>query len=278
MNIPELDEHITFGQNRHTMRRMTFIMLMLLIGGISRGQDKSLFEKQYFIAGNDTLRLRILTPVNYSPKKKYPVVLFLHGAGERGDDNDAQLTWGGDLFLDSANRAKFPAIVIFPQCPKDSTWSELKFTGSKDSLGGLAIRTDKPANITQRLVTSFLDTLLAHGAVDRSRVYIGGLSMGGFGTFELLWRRPDLFAAAFPICGGGDPSTVTMYRKKLPVWIFHGDADPVVPILYSRRMYAALKASGARVTMTEYPGVGHDSWKNAFAEANLLPWLFAQKK
>ncbi len=260
------------------MRNTTFIILLLILAGGTRGQDRSLFEKQYFISGEDTLRLRILTPVDYSPKRKYPVVLFLHGAGERGNDNEAQLTWGADLFLDPANRAKFPAIVIFPQCPQDSTWSELKFTGSKDSLGGLTIRTDRPANNTQRLVIAFLDTLIAHGAVDKSRVYLGGLSMGGFGSFECLWRRPDLFAAAFPICGGGDPATAVMYRKRIPVWIFHGDADPVVPILYSRRMYSALKAAGARVTMTEYPGVGHDSWKNAFAETRLLPWLFAQKK
>jgi predicted peptidase len=260
------------------MRRVTTFAILLLIFCTARAQDRSLFEKQYFIQGDDTLNLRILTPVSYSPKKKYPVVLFLHGAGERGDDNEAQLTWGADFFLDSTNRAKFPAIVIFPQCPKDSAWSELKFTASKDSLGGLAIRTDKPSNTTQKLVLSFMDTLLAHGAVDRARVYVGGLSMGGFGTFELLWRRPELFAAAFPICGGGDPATVAMYRKKLPIWIFHGDADPVVPILYSRRMFHALKAAGAKVTMTEYPGVGHDSWKNAFAEPGLLPWLFAQKK
>jgi predicted peptidase len=260
------------------MRKSIFISLLIFIAGSTLAQDRSLFEKQYFISGNDTLRLRILTPVDYSPKRKYPVVLFLHGAGERGNDNEAQLTWGADLFLDSLNRARYPAIVIFPQCPTDSTWSDLKFSGTKDSLGGLAIRTDKPANTTQRLVTDFLDTLIVHGGVDRSRVYIGGLSMGGFGTFELLWRRPDLFAAAIPICGGGDPSTVTMYRKKMPVWIFHGDADPVVPILYSRRMLAALKASGAKATMTEYPGVGHDSWKNAFAEPELLHWLFAQKK
>jgi predicted peptidase len=259
------------------MRSLLFLSFFFLLTG-TNAQNRSLFEKQYFIQGKDTLNLRILTPKDYSPKKKYPVILFLHGAGERGNDNQAQLTWGADLFLDSMNRAKFPAIVIFPQCPTDSAWSDLKFTNTKDSLGGLAIRTDKPSNTTQRLVLSFLDTLIAHGGVDRSRVYIGGLSMGGFGTFEFLWRRPDLFAAAFPICGGGDPATVSMYRKKLPIWIFHGDADPVVPILYSRRMFAALKAGGAKAKMTEYPGVGHDSWRFAFVEPDLLPWLFAQKK
>ena len=260
------------------MRKSIFIFMLLLAGSITRAQDRSLFEKQYFISGNDTLRLRILTPKDYTPKKKYPVVLFLHGAGERGDDNEAQLTWGADFFLDSLNRAKYSAIVIFPQCPKDSSWAQSRQAPVKDSLGSYTVRTDLPATRSLQLVMDFVDTLLVHGGVDRSRIYVGGLSMGGFGTFDILWRRPDLFAAAFPICGAGDPEKTKVYRKKLPVWVFHGVADPVIPVSNSRRMVNAMKANGAVVQYTEYPGVGHDSWKNAFAEPGLLPWLFAQKK
>jgi predicted peptidase len=98
------------------------------------------------------------------------------------------------------------------------------------------------------------------------------------GTFEILWRKPGYFAAAFPICGGGDPSKVALYGKKLPIWIFHGEKDPVVPPANSRRMLAALQIVKAKVKYSEYPGVQHDSWKNAFAEPELFDWLFHQKR
>jgi predicted peptidase len=102
--------------------------------------------------------------------------------------------------------------------------------------------------------------------------------MGGFGTLEALWRRPDLFAAAVAICGGGSPEKTRLYRPSLPIWVFHGDADPVVPVTHSHIIVPALKANKALVKYTEYSQVGHDSWKNAFAEPGLMPWLFGQKK
>lgn len=102
--------------------------------------------------------------------------------------------------------------------------------------------------------------------------------MGGMGTFEILWRKPGFFAAAFPICGAGDPGQVSLYASKFPIWVFHGDKDPAVPVANSRLMVGALQAAKAKVKYTEYPGVGHDSWKNAFAEPELLAWLFKQKK
>jgi len=123
-----------------------------------------------------------------------------------------------------------------------------------------------------------LDSLANSKNVNSKRIYIGGLSMGGMGTFELLWHKPGFFAAAFPICGGGNPESVKLYAKKFPVWIFHGDKDPAVPVSNSRLMNNALKKAGAKVKYTEYPGVGHNSWDNAFAEPDLLPWLFKQKR
>jgi predicted peptidase len=114
--------------------------------------------------------------------------------------------------------------------------------------------------------------------VDTNRRYVGGLSMGGFATYDILWRKPHVFAAAFPICGGGNPDQVNLYATNFPIWIFHGSIDPVVPVANSRLMYKTLRAAGADVKYTEYPGVKHDSWKKAFAEPNLLPWLFAQRK
>ncbi len=259
------------------MKKFQLLGFCLAIALFSRSQDLALYEKQLFIQGEDTLRCRILTPLNYNPAKKYPVVVFLHGAGERGSDNELQLKWGGDLFIDSVNRTRFPAIVIFPQCPANETWGRMKRMNiPNDSLGGFRIP-DTVATTSMQLVLNFLDTLLRNGTIDKKRIYIGGLSLGGFGTFDALQRRPDLFAAAFPICGGGDPKFVTRYRKKLPIWVFHGDADKSVPVSNSRIMVDALKKAKAIVRYSEYPGVEHDSWIKAFAEPDLLPWLFAQK-
>jgi predicted peptidase len=254
------------------------IIILLLLTGLAEAQDLSVFEKQLFIRGEDTLNCRILSPLNYSPSKKYPLLVFLHGSGERGNDNEAQLKWGGTLFADSANRAKYPAIVVFPQCPVTSSWAVIKRGASADSLGGFSFPIDQPATKPLQLVMDFIDTLVKHGQVDTKRIYIGGLSMGGFGTFEILWRKPNMFAAAIPVCGGGNPEAVKSYAKKFPVWIFHGAKDLIVPVGNSRLMVNTLKAAGADVKYSEYPEVNHDSWNNAFAEPDLLNWLFAQKK
>jgi len=229
------------------MKKKIFLSaIFFIIANITMSQETSVFEKQLFIAGEDTLPCRILTPVNFKMGKKYPLVVFLHGAGERGNDNEAQLKWGGDLFLDSANRINFPAIVVFPQCPKNDKWAEYNKNNPKDSTG-YDFSTDAPMRKPLKLVSDFIDTLISAGQVDLRRIYIGGLSMGGFGTFELLWRRPGFFAAAIPICGA------------------------------ARLIFETMKKSNSKVRYTEYPGVGHNSWVNAFAEPNLLPWLFEQK-
>lgn len=258
--------------------RMFFLLLVLAMNNLS-AQDTSPYEKKEFIKGTDTLLYRILYPLNYDAGKKYPLIMFLHGSGERGNNNEAQLVHGGKLFADSANRQKFPAFVIVPQCPITDFWARLKREpGKNDSLGKFRFDSNQPIGTSLSLVSQLLDSLVATGTVSKKKVYLGGLSMGGMGTFELLWRKPDFFAAAFPICGGGDPEKVAIYGKKLPIWLFHGDADKVVPASNSRLMRNTLQAAGAKVKYTEYPGVGHNSWDNAFAEPELLPWLFKQKK
>ena len=128
------------------------------------------------------------------------------------------------------------------------------------------------------LVVNLIDSFVKTPQVNTKRVYLGGLSMGGMATFELLWRKPKFFAAAIAICGGGDPSKVRIYAQGYPIWVFHGGADVVVPVSNSRLMVNALKKAGALVNYTEYPGVGHKSWTNAFAEPKLLEWLFKQEK
>lgn len=243
----------------------------------AQGQSLDDFQKQKFTHGNDTLLYRIQYPLNNVSSKKYPLVIVLHGSGERGDDNTAQLKWGGDLFANQANREKFPAIVVFPQCPSDDSWARVGGRNA-DSSQRFTFLSNEQIGKPLELVLELVESLVASGKVDNKRIYIGGLSMGGFGTFEALWRKPKLFAAAFPICGGGDTTKVDAYAKKFPIHVFHGSIDPVVGVNYSRSMVAALEKAGANVEYKEYPGVGHDSWKNAFVEPDLLPWLFAQKK
>ena len=258
------------------MKKLSTLLLLLFMAFSAFTQDLSLYEKQIFVDGTDTLQCRILTPVNYKKGKKYPLIVLLHGSGERGFDNEKQLTWGANLFLDSLNRVNYPAIVVFPQCPANTSWAVVK-RGTNDSLR-FAVKSDTTMNTPMRLVLKFIDNLTKSGTADKKRVYIGGLSMGGMGTFDALARRPDIFAAAFPICGAGDPHGIKKYRKGLPIWVFHGAADDVVPVSNSRLMVGELGKVKAKVKYTEYPGVGHNSWSNAFEEKDLLPWLFAQKK
>jgi predicted peptidase len=257
------------------MKKIVALLILTAFCFSVMAQDKSLFEKKMFVQGTDTLLYRILYPLNYEPRKKFPVVLFLHGSGERGSDNEAQLSWGADLFLDSAKRAAFPAIIVFPQCPQQNSWAANK--RSADSLG-FSFPVDQPATKPMLLVMELMNSLVQNGEANPKKMYVGGLSMGGFGTYDILWRMPDFFAAAFPICGAGNPEKVTAYAKKFPIWVFHGGSDPVVPVANSHLMVHALQQAGAKVKYSEYPGVGHESWKNAFAEPDLLPWLFAQKK
>jgi predicted peptidase len=178
------------------------------------------------------------------------------------------------------NRTKYPAFVIFPQCPESDFWARIRRSESpdNDTLGGFEFRSQEPIGKSLKLVVKLIDSFARTSQADKTRIYLGGLSMGGMATFELLWRKPNFFAAAFPICGGGDPSKVSVYAKNFPIWVFHGSSDPVVPVSNSRVMVNALKKAGANVKYSEYPGVGHNSWENAFAESALLEWLFKREK
>lgn len=234
------------------------------------------FEAKLFIRGADTLPYRILMPENYSTVRKYPLVVFMHGSGERGNDNRAQLTHGSALFLKDSVRKEFPAIVIFPQCAKNTSWATLM--AQRDSAGnrtGFIFPAEAAPTIPSMLLYKLIDSLLASKNVDSKRAYVGGLSMGGMGTFDMLARFPSRFAAAFPICGAGNEALCGRYAKNTALWIFHGADDNVVPPGSSRKFYELLKQAGADVRYTEYPGVGHNSWDNAFAEPELLPWLFS---
>lgn len=234
------------------------------------------FEAHTFAAaGGDTLPYRVLWPEGYRQgggDTRYPLVVLLHGAGERGNDNRLQMVHGTPLFLN--NRTAFPAIVVLPQCATDDYWAQME----KHPDGSRTFNFDERPNPSLAAVMELVDYFAAHHAVDTQRRYLMGLSMGAMGTFEYLARCPDTFAAAVAICGGTQPALLPLYAHKVPLWIFHGDADPVVTVDNSRRIVKALEGMQVAVRYTEYSGVGHGSWDNAFAEPELLAWLFGHRK
>lgn len=249
---------------------MFFFCMLKMSSGIAQENNYQAFS---YTKKEAVLPYRLLLPENYSPDKKYPLLLFLHGAGERGTDNLSQLIHGSSLFLNSSFRKKYPAIVVFPQCPKNSYWSSVDRNGQND----FSFLKKPKKNTPLALVEGLLKQLRSSYAVDKNKIYVGGLSMGGMGTFELVFRNPKMFAAAFAICGGAHPKTARRVRR--PAWrIDHGQDDPVVPIIHSDRMVKALQEENASVLYFSYPNVNHDSWNNVFSDSSFLPWLFEQKK
>ncbi|MEO6723353.1 MAG: dienelactone hydrolase family protein [Ferruginibacter sp.] len=252
------------------------LLFFLCMSSTLKSQDLSLYQKKYFVSGNDTLPYRLLLPANYDASKTYPLVFFMHGAGERGSDNEKQLVHGGKLFLDDGNRKNYPAIVVFPQCPLNGFWGNIAFK-MKDGKRNIDFLVDSPATKAMRLAQGLLYDLLRSYPVRKKQVYVGGLSMGGMGTFELVYRNPSIFAAAIAICGGSNPAAAKK-MSKTSWWIFHGAKDNVVPPALSEQMNEALLSAGAKVKFTVYPEAEHNSWDSAFAEPGLLQWLFAQHK
>ncbi len=233
------------------------------------------FEKASFEYEGKTLQYRILKPIDFDATKQYPLHLFLHGAGERGDDNEAQLVHGSELFI--KENKKHPAIVIFPQCPEDDYWAQTTVTRERSGNTFLFPENSTPGWALSA-VMALLDETLNESYIDKARVYLGGLSMGGMGTFELLSRRPDTFAAATAICGGGSVPNVEKWASKTPIWIFHGKSDNVVPSFYSQSMIEAIIRTGKEPKFSLYDNVGHDSWTNAFLEPDLFDWIYSHQK
>ncbi len=259
------------------MTKQLSFFLLFLASTLVSAQWQSKYEAKMLIEGNDTLRYRIMYPKNFQEDGNYPVILFLHGAGERGSDNQRQLTHGAKLFATDYLQEEYPAIVIFPQCPEESYWASVDVDRSSYPIN-LEFRYNEGPTKPLEMVMDLLETTIEHEYTNDRQVYLMGLSMGGMGTFELLNRKPDTFAAAIPICGGGDPDTVSMYAKNTPLWVFHGAQDNVVNPLQSMEMVSALLKTGAHPKFTMYDFANHNSWDPAFAEPDLLPWLFSKKK
>ncbi len=246
---------------------LLFISL-LMAANVSFSQSSSRFSRETYVGDKgDTLLYRMLFP-DANGLRKYPLVVFLHGAGERGNDNEAQLKWGVRNFATDENMMRFPALVIAPQCPTGTGWSA--FTRSD--------RTIQPdPTRTMELLIGLIQRLIRTMPVDSNRIYITGLSMGGYGTFDALARYPDLFAAAVPVCGGGDASRAASFAH-VPIWIFHGAEDPVVDPAQSQQMLEALTKAGAHPGFTQYPESGHFSWLAVYSDPLMMAWLFRQHK
>ncbi len=255
----------------------TLLLLCLFIGVfgfISANAAETGFLNRTVTIDKETYHFQVFVPREWKKQQKWPVILFLHGAGERGDDGFAQTDVGIGTAI-RKNAARFPAIVVMPQCRKGVWWTE---------------------NAMQAQALKALEQSVKEFNGDRERLYLTGLSMGGYGTWGIAANNPGKFAALVAICGGirvprrpntpepaptetmGDPYAEA--AKKIgstPVWIFHGDADTVVPPDESRKMNEALKAAGGNVQYTEYEKVGHNSWDKAYAEPELMKWLLGHK-
>jgi predicted peptidase len=250
--------------------KLSAILIVLLCFGssVSSFSQASLFSyEKYVNANGETLNYRQLIS-DYDPVSKYPLVIFLHGAGERGDDNEAQLKWGVKNFASDQNMKMHPSIVIAPQCPENMDWSNF----SEEDMSLLSSPT-KPMKLLRELINQSIQEL----PVDTNRIYITGLSMGGYGTFDAISRYPNLFAAAVPVCGGGDVSKASSISH-IPIWIFHGALDGIVNPVLAQYMVEALTKAGAHPGFTQYPEAGHFSWIAAYSDDMMMEWLFRQRK
>jgi predicted peptidase len=230
-----------------------FLAPLLALG--ADGEAKTGFLDRVFKEGDKESKYVLFVPEGYDPEKTYPLILFLHGLGESGNDGKRQVTVGLGKAVKERQKT-FPAFVIFPQSQKKN-WT----AGSEDGKRAMAI----------------LDEVSKEYKIDSKRVYLTGLSMGGFGSWSLVAAYPERWAAVVPICGRGDPKTASKF-KDVPLWAFHGDKDPTVPVAGSRTMIDALKKAGGEPKYTEYEGVGHNSWDKAYATDELYDWMFKQTR
>ncbi len=226
--------------------------------GLTRGPDGlNSAAMPWDLATHEGLPYRFLLPAGYSPlDTQYPLVVYLHGSGERGDDTEAHLKNGVQTL------ASWPAIVVAPQCPKTDTWGGSWYGGE---------------SATQRKVVSLVRDLSARRSVDASRVSLIGYSMGAIGAWDILLRARELFAAAVPIAGDLSPDTA-LALADFPLWAFHGELDKLVQNTASRKVAELMAARPSKFRYTEFPGVGHDAWRGAFAHPDLQGWLLVQRR
>lgn len=246
------------------------ILFALLISFATMHADTNAWSQQTFQHEEITLPY---ASYRVGPEDKdVPLVLFLHGAGERGNDNQAQLTHGMNELVAWLKKTKQPCHILAPQCPNGLWWADYdNYKVASET------RLEKDQPMVETLL-ALVESTATENRVDRKRIYLTGLSMGGYGTYGLLARSPETWAAAMPVCGGGDATLVEKF-KMVPIQIVHGDIDPVVPVESSRHMAATLKNAGApAMNYIEMINTGHDSWTATYHNPQFWEWMFAQKK
>ena len=229
------------------------------------------YEK--FVCGDEVLAYRILYPQKFDKSKKYPIKLFLHGIGERGNNNESQLTHVDNVFLNKKNHENYPSVIVFPQAPLSDNWSSVIWDGNK-----LSFPEDDPPTTSLKLVIKLMDSLTNENYADKNRIYLSGLSNGGMGSFELLKHRSKMFASAVIICGGGNPAWAKEFAKSTPVWIAHGSKDRVVKPNFSLKMVEAIINEGGSPKVTFFENVYHNSWDDVFSDDEYLKWMYSFSK
>jgi predicted peptidase len=257
-----------------------FLWIGIILPFCSIAQDFSAYEKNYFNASELNMPYRYLLPANFDSSKKYPLVIFLHGANAKGFDNEVQLSIGGRFFLRDSIRENYPSYVLFPQCSGRDLWAyfETKTDAATGNVEELNFPFNKKPTQTSNVLMKLIDSLMHSDEIDANRIYIGGLSQGGMGVLDLIARYPKIFAAAFSICGAGNVASAKNFAGKTSLWLFHGDADEVIPVKFSRDYFKRLQNLKADVLYSEYRGIKHNSWANAFNEPSLMYWLFSKRK
>lgn len=232
----------------------------------------SLFKAESFTSSKGTkINYRIYLPKDYSAEKEYPLILFLHGAGQAGSDNESQLKLGICEPFKNKSSEIYDCIVLAPQCPSGCKWVDV------ESWGDCKYDSEKiPESAPLAAVVELFNWAKTAYSVDKDRVYVTGLSMGGYGTWDLLVRHPDLFAAAMPLCGGADYRKAELI-KDIPIWTFHGKQDGVVPYQGTEKMANAIKELGGNCRFTLYPTMEHGIWPTVYAREDILPWLLSKK-
>ncbi len=229
------------------------------------------FERRSYTSNGYTMNYRLYVPRNYDCGEMYPLLVYLHGADERGTDNSTHLSCAVQSMFNDVTSPVYNSIILVPQCPPCSQWVFSPFNSaySVDST---------PESRELEAVCEIMDELCAFYNVDLDRVYITGISMGGFGTWDLLSRHGARFAAGMPICGGNDPAYAKLL-KRIPIRTFHGSADTIVPASLTRAMYAAIRREGGElISYTELDGEGHVIWNDIYSDRDNIDWLYSQSR
>ena len=250
----------------------SILVLLIAVSNctVALGAEESLEPRVYQTPFGESLQYRIYLPEDLDPQQKYPLLLFFHGAGERGDDNRRQLAHGVKSIMSYVRKNDEPPILIAPQCPAEMQWVNTPWDADSHTMPEFP-------SYPMRLSIELLQQTIEEQPVDANRIYVTGLSMGGFGAWDIIQRKPELFAAAVPICGGGD-ARLAASIKEIPIWTFHGGRDDVVQTKRSRVMIEAIKKAGGSPRYTEYENMGHGVWGRAYRDDEVLKWLFEQEK